>query len=60
MVATPTVNGTTVPTFGVNVLHTVLAEMEAAHPEYGQRPIRAASIVAGRRIEETPRGSYWV
>ncbi len=37
MVATPTVNGTTVPTFGVNVLREVLAKGQAAHPELAAR-----------------------
>jgi hypothetical protein len=34
--------------------------MEAAHPEYGQRPVHAANIVAVRRIEATAAGTYWV
>jgi hypothetical protein len=41
-------------------LRDALAELEAAHPEYGQRPVHAANIVAVRRIEATASGTYWV
>jgi hypothetical protein len=47
------------PTFPVATLAEVLADIEAAHPEYGQRPIRAASIVVGRKIEMGESGRAW-
>ena len=59
--ATPlTQQPTTVPTFGVNILREVLAELKAAEPERGCRWDRAAAIVAIRRIEPTPNGAWWV
>ena len=60
MVATPSVNPTMVPTFGVNILREVLAELQAQEPERGCRWDRAATIVAIRRIERSPAGAWWV
>jgi hypothetical protein len=48
------------PTFSLATLREALAAMEAAHPEYGQRPVHAANIVAVRRIEATAGGTFWV
>jgi hypothetical protein len=56
--ATPHVEPTT-RVFPLATLAEVLAEIEAAHPEYGQRPIRAASIIVGRRIEAGESGQAW-
>src|SRR5919199_4870 len=49
----------TPPQFSVATLAEVLAEIEAAHPEYGQRPIHAAAIVVGRKIEAGESGRAW-
>jgi hypothetical protein len=49
--ATPTVNPTTAPTFGVNVLRAALARAHQQAPEAGCRLDRAAAIVATRSIE---------
>jgi hypothetical protein len=48
------------PALSLTSLRAALADMESAHPEYGQRPMRAASIAALRRIEPTVNGNYWV
>ena len=48
------------PAFSLATLRTVLAELEAAEPERCQRWLRAATIVALRRIEPTANGNYWV
>ncbi len=58
MVATPSVNGTTVPTFGVNVLRAALAKAHRHAPEHGARLDRAAAIVATRAIERI--GGGWL
>ena len=50
----------TVPTFAVNILREVLAQLKAQEPERGSRWDRAATIVAIRRIERTPNGAWWV
>jgi hypothetical protein len=47
------------PSFAVATLAQVLAEIETAHPEYGQRPIHAAAIVVGRKIEAGESGRAW-
>jgi hypothetical protein len=65
MTATPSINGTTASTFGVNVLRAVLADAEQREPGYGQRWQRAAAIVALRRIAPALAASnvgrcYWV
>ena len=52
--------GKAAPTFSLATLRTVLAEMQTAEPERGQRWTRAGSIVALRSIEPTPNGNYWV
>ena len=59
MTATPRIQSSA-PAFSLASLRAVLAEMEAAHPECGQRLVRAANIVAIRQIERTARGNYWV
>jgi hypothetical protein len=56
----PVSDPTGAPAFSLATLRAVVAEMEAAHPEYGLRPIHAANIVAVRRIEESSTGTYWV
>jgi len=48
------------PELSLTSLRAALADMESAHPEYGQIPVRAATIVAVRRIEPTASGTYWV
>jgi hypothetical protein len=48
------------PAFSLATLRTVLAEMQAAEPERGQRWVRAATIIALRSIEPTASGNYWV
>jgi hypothetical protein len=53
-------NQSSAPAFSLATLRAVLAAMEAAHPEYGQRPVHAANIVAVRRIEATASGTFWV
>ena len=59
MTATP-IAQPSAPAFSLATLRTVLAEMEAAEPERCQRWLRAATIVALRRIERTENGNYWV
>src|SRR3954447_20435358 len=56
----PVSDPTGAPAFSLATLRAVVAELEAAHPEYGLRPIHAANIVAVRRIEESSTGTYWV
>src|SRR5919202_6597005 len=56
MVATPDVNGTTGPTFGVNVLRMALARAHRQSPQHGCRLDRASAIVATRNIERTAGG----
>src|ERR671933_498612 len=58
MNATPSSQHTT-PSFSVATLATVLAEIEAQQPEYGARPIHAAAIVVGRKIEAGDSGRAW-
>ena len=55
---TPSVQDTTVapPAFSLGTLRDVLAEFE---PQYGQRAIRAANIVAIRPIEQSPASGLW-
>ncbi len=60
MVATPTAQATTVPTFGVNVLRATLADLQAQEPERGSRWHRAAMIVALRRIEPGYTSGWYV
>src|SRR3954467_14073307 len=47
------------PTFSLTTLRTVLAAMEAAHPERASRLVRAANIVAVREIEQHPDSGLW-
>jgi hypothetical protein len=56
MTATPSTNGTTVPTFGVNILREALAKAHRQAPEHGSRLDRAANIVALRNIERISGG----
>ena len=55
MATNPQAQGTT-PAVSLATLRQAVAELEQAHPEYGQRPFRAATIVALRNIEPTPAG----
>src|SRR5919199_4596599 len=49
------------PAFSLATLREVLAAMEAAHPERASRLVRAANIVAIRRIQLGDSGKvYWV
>jgi hypothetical protein len=47
------------PTFSLATLREVLAEMETAHPERASRLVRAANIVAVRRIQLGDSGKVW-
>src|SRR3712207_6374716 len=47
---------TAAPTFSLAILRGVLAELE---PQYGQRAVRAATIVAIRAIEQSPESGLW-
>src|SRR4051794_9382515 len=47
------------PTFSLATLRAVLAEMEAAHPERASRLVRAANIVAIRRVVLGDSGRVW-
>src|SRR5919199_6741392 len=49
----------TAPAFSLATLREVLAEMEAAHPERASRLVRAANIVAIRRIQLGDSGRVW-
>ena len=60
MVATPSTNGTTVPTFGVNVLRAALAKAHRHAPEHGARLDRAAAIVATRNVEPFGQSAWLV
>jgi hypothetical protein len=53
--ATPNVNGTTVPTSGVNVLRAALAKAHRQAPEHGARLDRAIAIIATRDRAEPER-----
>jgi hypothetical protein len=60
---TPQAQDTTAaPAFGFQTLRTVLAELQAAHPERATRLDRAAMIVALRQIEQAMAGpgAWWV
>jgi hypothetical protein len=60
---TPQAQDTTAgPSFGFQTLRTVLAELQAAHPERGSRLDHAAMIVALRQIEQAMAGpgAWWV
>src|SRR4051795_2466740 len=47
------------PTFSLATLREVLTVMEAAHPEWASRLVRAANIVAVREIEPSPDSDLW-
>src|SRR4051795_12475298 len=48
-----------VPTFSLATLRTVLAELTAEHPDREWRLVKAANIVAVRTIERSPSGPGW-
>ncbi len=56
MFATPEIQPSTVPTFGVNILREALARAHRQCPQHGARLDRAAAIVATRNIERTAGG----
>jgi len=49
----------TVPTFSLATLRTVLAELTIEHPDRAWRLIKAANIVAVRTVEPSPSGPGW-
>src|SRR3954466_9187098 len=58
MTATPSIQPSA-PKFALATLRAVLAEMEAAHPERASRLVRAANIVAIRRVVLGDSGRVW-
>jgi hypothetical protein len=56
--STPSIQSS-VPTFSFATLRAVLAEMEAAHPGRASRLVRAATLVAVRRIQLGDSGKVW-
>jgi hypothetical protein len=58
MTATPGIQSSA-PEFSLATLRDVLAAMEAAHPERASRLVRAANIVAIRRIQLGESGKVW-